>query len=221
MPALPDPAAGSGGPDRPFHLRTDRLLLLPLFGPGGLLEDDVPDHPPHDAQLHVDPLLDALVSVSLSNPAFLATHEGSDGEVGSYDRDRLERDLAVAAMDPLRIPFAVLQPAATAGVAARLGGVVGWGELLVEHPRDHVPWLGLLELHADAQGRGLGREAADALVGWARDLPAPALRLGVDDGNHRAAAFWARCGFVPVDHRERASPGGRLGVTVMERPTSP
>ncbi|HEU4676553.1 MAG TPA: GNAT family N-acetyltransferase [Motilibacteraceae bacterium] len=206
MPALPDLQPPSGDPSRPFRLRTDRLLLLPLLGPDGLLDGG-------DGE---DVLLDAVVSVVLSNPAFLATHEGSDGEVGSYDRSRLERDLGVAAMDPLRIPFAVLQPGATTGVAARLGGVVGWGELLVEHPRDHVPWIGLLELHADAHGHGLGREAAQALVGWARELPAPALRLGVDDGNDRAAAFWTACGFVPVDRRERDSPAGRLGVTVME-----
>jgi GNAT superfamily N-acetyltransferase len=209
VPALGDASPPSDDPARPFRLRTQRLLLLPLLGPDGLLDGG-------DGE---DALLDAVVSVVLSNPAFLAIHEGSDGVVGSYDRSRLERDLGVAAMDPLRIPFAVLQPDATTGVAARLGGVVGWGEVLVEHPGDRVPWIGLLELHADAQGRGLGREAADALLGWAAALPAPALRLGVDDGNERAAAFWAACGFVPVDRRQRDSPAGRLGVTVMERPT--
>ncbi|MGN6332597.1 MAG: hypothetical protein ACTHOD_13225 [Motilibacteraceae bacterium] len=71
MPALPDVPPPSGTPSRPFRLRTDRLLLLPLLGPHALLDGG-------DGE---DVLLDAVVSVVLSNPAFLATHEGSDGEV--------------------------------------------------------------------------------------------------------------------------------------------
>jgi ribosomal protein S18 acetylase RimI-like enzyme len=74
----------------------------------------------------------------------------------------------------------------------------------------------LLELHAAQQGKGLGREAADALADWYRERGETRLRLGVDAGNDPAAGFWRALGYRPVDRRERDSPLGRLGVEVLE-----
>jgi GNAT superfamily N-acetyltransferase len=153
--------------------------------------------------------LDGLLAVALSNPEFLATHEGSGGEPGAYDRDMLERDLTVAALDPARHPLVIRLRAA--------GHIVGRAEVLDDHPRDHLPWLGLLELHADRHGEGFGAEATGVIVDWARKTGASALRLGVDDGNDRALEFWVGRGFTPVDRRERPGPQGPLGVTVLER----
>lgn len=169
----------------PITLRTERLVLS--------------DVGPSDVE--------GLLAVALSNPAFLATHEGSDGEPGRYDRPMLERDLAMADLDPLRHVLAVRR---------HDGEVVGWADLLDEHPRDGVPWIGLLELRADVHRQGLGGEAARALAQWYRDRGAPRLRLGVDDGNEPAAAFWRSLGYRPVDRRERPSPQGKLGVDVLE-----
>ena len=157
--------------------------------------------------------LDAILAVALSNPAFLATHEGSGGSAGHYDRAMLERDLAVAALDPQRQPLVVR--------LRQSGHVIGRAEILTEHPRDHLPWIGLLELHADHQGYGYGREATRALLEWAHRNGAGGLRLGVDDGNDAAYAFWTRQGFTPVDRRARTSPAGDLGVTVMEHRLEP
>ncbi len=153
--------------------------------------------------------LDGLLAVALSNPEFLATHEGSDGDPGGFNRDMLERDLSVAALDPARHPLSVR--------LRDTDEVVGWAEVLDEHPQDRLPWIGLLEIHADRHRQGLATEAAAAIVGWARDRGAAALRLGVDDRNDAAAAFWATHGFFPVDQRQRASPLGTLGVTVLEQ----
>ena len=50
--------------------------------------------------------------------------------------------------------------------------------VLDEHLVDGVPWVGLLEVHGELQFAGYGREAALALVGWAAERGAPALRLG-------------------------------------------
>lgn len=156
--------------------------------------------------------LDDLLTVALSNPAFRATHEGSGGAVGAYDRQMLERDLGVADLDPARHPLTIRLRSHDGDP----GDVVGWAELLDEHPRDLVPWVGLLELHADVHRRGYGRECAQAFVAWAHEAGARSLRLGVDDGNDAAATFWRSQGFCVVDRRERASPGGRLGVDVLE-----
>jgi RimJ/RimL family protein N-acetyltransferase len=173
-----------------ISLRTERLVI----------EDAGPDD------------VEGLLAVALSNPAFLATHEGSDGEAGRYDQSMLERDLAVADLDPLRHPLVLRRPD---------GEVVGWAEVLDEHPRDGVPWIGLLELRSDVHRQGLGREAAEALAGWYRERGVERLRLGVDDGNDVAAAFWRYLGYRLVDRRERPSPQGPLGVDVLELDLTP
>jgi RimJ/RimL family protein N-acetyltransferase len=152
--------------------------------------------------------LPGMLEVALSNPAFLATHEGSAGDPGGHDIGMLARDLAVAAADHQRHPLVIRE---------REGGtVVGWADTLDRHPRDDVPWIGLLEVHANDQGRGYGHEAADAIAAWYRSQGATRLRIGVDDGNDGAAAFWRRLGYQQVDRRERDSPLGRLGVDVLE-----
>lgn len=153
--------------------------------------------------------VDGLLDVALSNPEFTAAHEGSDGEAGHFDRAMLERDLLVAWMDPARHPL-VLRDKSNPSRA------IGWAEVLDEHPRDHVPWIGLLEVHGQEQRKGYGREAVGALVEWARADGAPALRLGVDEANAMGLAFWQSMGFRVVDHRERVGPAGCTGVDVME-----
>jgi RimJ/RimL family protein N-acetyltransferase len=152
--------------------------------------------------------LPGMLAVALSNPAFLATHEGSAGEAGRYDIGMLARDLAVAQSDPERHALVIRRQ--------EDGAVVGRAETLDAHPRDRVPWIGLLELHADVHGQGLGREAAEALADSYRARGETRLRLGVDDGNERAAGFWRALGYVKVDRRERDSPLGHLGVDVLE-----
>jgi len=107
-----------------------------------------------------DDVLDGVLAVALSNPAFLATHEGSANEPGHYDRSMLERDLAVSALDPERHSYALMQ--------ADGGTVVGWADVLDRHPRDQVPWIGLLEIHGHHHRRGYGREAAAALAAHQR-----------------------------------------------------
>jgi GNAT superfamily N-acetyltransferase len=150
-----------------------------------------------------------LLAVALSNPEFTGAHEGSDGEPGRFDRDMLERDLAVAWVHPARHPLALRNK-------DEPDRIIGWAEILDEHPRDRVPWVGLLEVHQQEQRKGYGREAVAALVDWARKGGAPALRLGVDEGNVAGLAFWQDMGFRQVDQRERVGPSGPVGVSVME-----
>ena len=153
--------------------------------------------------------VDGLLAVALSNPDFTGHNEGSDGEAGRFDRGMLERDLALAWLDPARHPLVIRDK-------NNPPRVVGWGDVLDDHPRDHVPWIGLLEIHQQEQRRGYGREAVTALREWARVRGATALRRGVDEGNAKAFAFWQTLGFRPVDERDRPGPGGPLRVTVME-----
>jgi len=160
--------------------------------------------------------IDGLLAVALSNPDFTGHHGGSAGDPGRFDRHMLERDLAVAWVDPARHPLVLRERTGD-------GDAVGWAEVLDDHPRDGVPWIGLLEVHQLEQRQGYGSEALAALLEWARSVGAPALRLGVDEGNQVGMAFWSRSGFQVVDHRSRVGPAGHLRVDVMEirlHPTS-
>ena len=157
-----------------------------------------------------DALIDGLLRVARSHPDFLASHEGSDGSAGVFDRAMLERDLAVALMDPLRHVWALRD--------RRVDGddVIGWADTLDEHPTDGVPWVGLLEIRADHARRGYGREAAGAIARYYAERGTDRLRLGVDDGNQTAYAFWTALGYQEVDRRTRRGPAGRSAVLVME-----
>src|SRR5688500_20033467 len=93
---------------------------------------------------------DALLAVRLSNPDRVMYTEGSAGQPGRYDRQMLERDLSIAEADPAREALTV----------RRLddGTVIGLIDVLREHSEDHLPWLGMVEVHADDQRQGFGRE---------------------------------------------------------------
>ncbi len=94
--------------------------------------------------------------------------------------------------------------------------MIGWAETLDDHPGDHAPWIGLLELRDDARDHGFGREAALALIDWYRRAGHRRILLAVDDGNQRAAAFWTRLGFTQIDRRPRTTSRGAVDVGVLE-----
>lgn len=81
------------------------------------------------------------------------------------------------------------------------GVTVGTVSMLVPHPREPCPWIGLLLIDGSRHGEGLGTAAADAVElllageGWAQ------VRIGVLDTNPSALAFWTRRGYVKYDHR--------------------
>ena len=144
-----------------------------------------------------------LLAISLSNPEFLDLTEGSSGEHGHYDLEMLERDWHLGTLDPGR--HQLLGRLADGTAAARL-------DLLDENPRDGYPWIGLLMVHADHVGKGLGREGAAVAV---ERLGGPPVRLGVLIGNAPALAFWERVGAVEVERRDDFG-----GLVVMELPAT-
>jgi RimJ/RimL family protein N-acetyltransferase len=147
--------------------------------------------------------LSDLLEISLSHPDFLALTEGSAGEHGHYDLEMLQRDWWLGTLEPGRRQLVGRLPDGAA--AARL-------DLLDRNPRDGFPWIGLLMVHRDHGGQGLGRAAAAAAVEL---LGGPPVRLGVLDGNAAALAFLSRVGALEVEHRD-----DRGGLVVMELPAS-
>lgn len=68
--------------------------------------------------------------------------------------------------------------------------VVGIAEPAFVHPRDQIPWIALLEIAADQQGRGLAREAGVHLEQLAAGRGHRRIGLNVLTANAPALAFW-------------------------------
>lgn len=98
---------------------------------------------------------------------------------------------------------------------ARIDGQWVTFDVLDEHPDDGFPWLGVVEIHADGQGRGLGWQCVRAIAHRAGvDLKARSLRAAADDTG--AQMFLSALGFSSVGARARASPQGRGPAIIYE-----
>ncbi|MDI1462066.1 GNAT family N-acetyltransferase [Catellatospora sp. KI3] len=101
-------------------------------------------------------------------------------------------------------------------VGADRGAPTAVVNLLAEHPRDGLPWIGLLLVDADRHGTGLGTAAAREVHDLLRGRGRTAVRLAVLENNPVAFAFWTSLGYTEVDRR----PDLRFGrpCIVMHRP---
>ena len=86
--------------------------------------------------------------------------------------------------------------------------LIGVAELLQGFPSPTEWFIGLLLLHPDYRGTGLGARLCTGIIDWIRDEGGIAVRLVVQHQNHRARAFWKRQGFSV--EREMISGAGRL-----------
>jgi RimJ/RimL family protein N-acetyltransferase len=144
----------------------------------------------------------ALAAVFASNRRFVAATWGDI--LGPFTIADAARYLAVETARENGTCLALVERAK--------GDVVGTVALLLPNPADGVPWIGILVLRSDRQGRGLGREAVTALedalarAGW------PQVRLAVRVADAPARRFWEAVGYRavpdmtrPYDGRERAT----------------
>jgi RimJ/RimL family protein N-acetyltransferase len=123
----------------------------------------------------------------------------------------LERDLAVADLDPER-RFFVLRATAVGQSGTGQEGprlVVGILDLLITNPSDGHPWIGAVEIAVEHRRQGYGREAVRAAVRYLARRhtgghPVCAA-LHADD----ARAFARACGFT----ERPTSPGLPLPAT--------
>jgi RimJ/RimL family protein N-acetyltransferase len=139
--------------------------------------------------------------------------EGSAGEVGIYDLERLQRDWTIASMMPGRHILG--------GYLKESGEPVVYLDYL-EESDDGFPWIGTLIIHAQHQRHGLGSEVFHALAeygqatyGWT------SVRAGILQSNTPAIAFVSHLGFHPVGETEQTSPAGKTVAIILERPLNP
>ncbi|WP_066256447.1 GNAT family N-acetyltransferase [Neobacillus drentensis] len=73
---------------------------------------------------------------------------------------------------------------------------IGIIDYLLENPKDHYPWLGLLLLHSDYQGYGFGAQAFAIYESEMLERGEKSIRLGVLKENVKAKRFWESLGFT-------------------------
>ncbi|GID26628.1 GNAT family N-acetyltransferase [Paractinoplanes brasiliensis] len=95
------------------------------------------------------------------------------------------------------------------------GRVVGFAQVLQEHPVDGHPWIGLLLVDGRLARRGHGRAITCAIEEMFRSGGATALRLGVLANNEPAFAFWRALGYDQIDLRPDLGKG--RPTRVMEK----
>ena len=152
-----------------MKIETSRLSLVLTENPGA----------------EMDPA--AFLRVFNSNPDFI---DDSEGRIGKFAYTLDEVRAWAMFQQPLRAHqryFAIWPIGSTE--------LIGMGDMLTPHPRGNYAALGLLIMHRDWQGRGLGREAAKAIEamlaaeGW-RELELVVLQV-----RPRSRRFWEICGY--------------------------
>ncbi|WP_299094430.1 N-acetyltransferase [uncultured Metabacillus sp.] len=76
---------------------------------------------------------------------------------------------------------------------------IGVIDFLDNNPKDGFPWIGLLMIHKDFQGKGYAKQAYKEYEKKLLLNGISAIRLGVLIGNERAKNFWESMGFVYVE----------------------
>lgn len=96
------------------------------------------------------------------------------------------------------------EPAARAFLFELEGAPVGYGVLTLGYSVEHGGRDGFLDdfyLAPEARGRGLGRQALEALEREAQALGIRVLHLEVEGGNRRAEGLYRRSGFRDTGRR--------------------
>ncbi|MFI1399036.1 GNAT family N-acetyltransferase [Streptomyces sp. NPDC020681] len=73
--------------------------------------------------------------------------------------------------------------------------------LLDRHPKDGLPWIGLLLVHGGLRRRGIGRELVDVVERRFRAEGREGIRLAVLENHAPALAFWTSLGWHEIDRR--------------------
>ncbi|MFD3379928.1 MULTISPECIES: GNAT family N-acetyltransferase [unclassified Streptomyces] len=89
-------------------------------------------------------------------------------------------------------------------LARSAGQLVAVAITLAHHPdpADPDPWIGLLLVDAEQQGKGYGRQLAARIEDRFREAGRDAVRLAALDNNPAALAFWTAIGYETIGHRK-------------------
>lgn len=131
-----------------------------------------------------------VVDLYASNPEYCRA-------AGEYDPERIRAEQVEADLrDEAGIPGCEV-------LLARDGQerLVGMLCLLDRHPGDGQPWIGLLMVHGNLRGNGIGRVLAGMAEDRFRNDRRDGIRLAVLENNPSVLAFWSRLGWQEIDRR--------------------
>ncbi|MEV4034964.1 GNAT family N-acetyltransferase [Streptomyces umbrinus] len=146
--------------------------------------------PDHDLP---GPLLTELTALYASNHEFYAL----SGDFPDPHDIRPEQVAAALADDLMNPDVDVL-------LARSAGQLTAVAITLAHHPdpTDPDPWIGLLLVAAEEQGKGYGRQLATHIEDRFREAGRDAVRLAALDNNPAALAFWTTIGYETIGHRK-------------------
>ncbi|MEV2192589.1 GNAT family N-acetyltransferase [Streptomyces phaeochromogenes] len=146
--------------------------------------------PDHDLP---GPLLTELTALYASNHEFYAL----SGDFPDPHDIRPEQVAAALADDLANPDVDVL-------LARGAGQLTAVAITLAHHPdpTDPDPWIGLLLVTAEEQGKGYGRQLATHIEDRFREAGRDAVRLAALDNNPAALAFWTAIGYQTIGHRK-------------------
>ncbi|MET9664057.1 GNAT family N-acetyltransferase [Streptomyces sp. NPDC006475] len=137
-----------------------------------------------------------VVDLYASNPQYWRA--AGEYDAGNIPADRVEADLrAEAAAEGAEILLA-------RDPQGRLNGMLS---LLDRHPVDGLPWIGLLMIHGDLHGRGVGGTLAGMAEQRFSHEGREGLRLAVLESNEPALRFWESRGWRECDRRPDTAHG--------------
>jgi len=80
------------------------------------------------------------------------------------------------------------------------GEAVGVLDLIENYPKQSDFWIGLLLVHGNLHGSGLGGKIVNSVLNAAKQVGYKTAQLGVVDNNVKAINFWQRHGFTTLRH---------------------
>ncbi|BFU43138.1 GNAT family N-acetyltransferase [Krasilnikovia sp. MM14-A1004] len=148
--------------------------------------------------------LDSLVEICLSQPDYWRCS-------GDQDPESMSR----ATLEPMLREDAEADGCETVVARDGTGRAVGFAQLLLRHPTDGHPWIGLLLVDGRQGRQGYGRTIVTAIEDRFRAEGATAIRLGVLVVNPEAQQFWEALGYRRIDLRPDRAKG--RPTRVMEK----
>lgn len=88
-------------------------------------------------------------------------------------------------------------------------------DVLKDYPESRILWIGLLLIHPDFRGQGLGREILRSLRVTVQKAGVREIRLGVLEENQSALVFWQKLGFKEIERKFYRQFGNKVHSVIV------
>ncbi len=88
-------------------------------------------------------------------------------------------------------------------------------DLMKDYPEAGIAWIGLILIHPDFRGLGLGRKIVQALCAGFSSAGVKDIRLGVLQENQSALNFWKKLGFEEIERKPDRQFGEKVHTVIV------